>query len=125
MPGFEAIVLEIQVLQLGLNAVENTGGGSEILGRVELHTQTVPLEVQLPQSHGLCERSSINKLKPVGGQIEPTQTEMQTREDVLRVELLDEISLERQHFELTRINEKIIDDVFDFIVLEVEFFEPF
>lgn len=50
---------------------------------------------------------------------------MQTREDVLRVELLDEISLERQHFELTRINEEIIDDVFDFIVLEVKFFEPF
>lgn len=67
MPGFEAIVLEIQVLQLGFNAVENTGGGSEILGRVELHTQAIPLEVQLSQSHGLCERSSINKLKPIGG----------------------------------------------------------
>ena len=67
MSGFEAIVFEIQIPQLGFNSVENTSRGSEILGRVELHTQAVPLEVQLPQSHGLCKRSSINKLKPVGG----------------------------------------------------------
>lgn len=77
MSGFEAVILEIEKLELGLDSVENAISGSQILSRLELQIQRVPLQIEFTQTHGFSQCASVDKLETIGGQVKPSQIKME------------------------------------------------